>query len=104
MSQVRPASVSHNDDSGERSRRSPRQQRQEARTKSPRWNWTRLLKQVFAFDLEHCPVCLRSSLRIIVAITQGKIIKKNLRHLISRPTRPRSHLRVQLPEPAVRRP
>lgn len=48
---------------------------------SPRWNWARLLKRVFALDTECCPFCQRESLRIIAAITQVEVIKKMLRHV-----------------------
>jgi hypothetical protein len=62
----------------------PRQQGVEAPaagSASPRWGWARLLKRVFAFDLERCPACGRGTLRIIAAITQGDVIRKMLRHL-----------------------
>ena len=38
----------------------PRQQgveEQEHRTASPRWNWTRLLKRIFALEMARCPRC-----------------------------------------------
>jgi hypothetical protein len=54
---------------------------QEAPLEAPRWSWVRLLKRVFAIDLERCPFCQRGSLRIIAAITQGEVIRKILRHL-----------------------
>jgi hypothetical protein len=53
----------------------------EAGSTSPRWGWARLLKRVFAFDLEHCPACGRGTLRIIATITQADVIRKILRHL-----------------------
>jgi hypothetical protein len=62
----------------------PRQQgagAPEAGNASPHWSWARLLKRVFAFDLERCPACGRGTLRIIAAITQGDVIRKILRHL-----------------------
>jgi hypothetical protein len=62
----------------------PRQQgvaAPEASSASPHWSWARLLKRVFAFDLERCPACSRETLRIIAAITQGEVIRKILRHL-----------------------
>jgi hypothetical protein len=52
----------------------------EAGSVSPRWGWARLLKRVFAFDLERCPACGRGTLRIIAAITQAEVIRKILRH------------------------
>jgi hypothetical protein len=52
----------------------------EAGSASPRWGWARLLKRVFAFDLERCPACGRGTLRIIAAITQAEVIRKILRH------------------------
>jgi hypothetical protein len=48
---------------------------------SPYWNWARLLKRVFAFDLERCPACGRGTLRIIAAITHAEVLRKILRHL-----------------------
>ncbi len=62
----------------------PRQQGMEApeaSSASPRWGWARLLKRVFAFDMERCPACGRGTLRIIAAITQTEVIRKILRHL-----------------------
>ena len=62
----------------------PRQQGMEAPeagSASPRWGWARLLKRVFAFDMERCPACGRGTLRIIAAITQGDVIRTMLRHL-----------------------
>jgi hypothetical protein len=62
----------------------PRQQGMEAPeagSASSRWGWARLLKRVFAFDLERCPACGRGTLRIIAAITQAEVIGKILRHL-----------------------
>jgi hypothetical protein len=48
---------------------------------SPHWSWARLLKRVFAIDMERCPVCQQGRLRIIAAITEGHVIQKILRHL-----------------------
>ena len=48
---------------------------------SSRWGWVRLLKRVFAIDLERCPTCHQGTLRIIAAITSGPIIRKILYHL-----------------------
>jgi len=62
----------------------PRQQgvdEEETDTGSPRWDWARLLKRVFALDMVRCPYCQQGSLRIIAAITQGEVIRKILRHL-----------------------
>jgi hypothetical protein len=52
----------------------------EAGSVSPRWGWARLLKRVFAFDLERCPACGRGTLRIIAAITHADVIRTMLRH------------------------
>jgi hypothetical protein len=44
----------------------PRQQGKEgdeATPESPRWSWTRLLKQVFTLDMAPCPLCHQGSLR-----------------------------------------
>jgi hypothetical protein len=62
----------------------PRQQGVEApkgHGPSPNWTWARLLKRVFAIDMEHCPVCQQGRLRIIAAITERSVIQKILRHL-----------------------
>jgi hypothetical protein len=62
----------------------PRQQgveEPEARTPSPPWNWARLLKRVFAIDMERCPICQHGTLRIIAVISEVSVIKKILRHL-----------------------
>jgi hypothetical protein len=62
----------------------PLQHRLEApddRSPSPHGTWARLLKRVFAIDMECCPVCQQGRLRIIAAITAGHIIQKILRHL-----------------------
>jgi hypothetical protein len=48
---------------------------------SPYWSWARLLKRVFAIDMERCPVCQQGTLRIIAAITEVRVIRKILRHL-----------------------
>jgi hypothetical protein len=45
---------------------------------SSRWGWARLLKRVFAIDLERCPTCHQGTLRIIAAIPSGPIIRKIL--------------------------
>lgn len=50
-------------------------------TPSPSWGWTRLLKRVFAIDMERCPVCQHGTLRIIAAITQASVVKRILRHV-----------------------
>jgi hypothetical protein len=61
----------------------PRQQGAEApaASASPHWSWARLLKRVFAFDMERCPACGRGTLQIIAAITHAEVIRKILRHL-----------------------
>src|SRR5215831_18190500 len=62
----------------------PRQQgvdEEETDTGSPRWDWARLLKRVFALDMARCPFCQQGALQIIAAITQGEVIRKILRHL-----------------------
>jgi len=62
----------------------PRQQGvedEETDTASPRWSWARLLKRVFALDMARCPCCQQGTLRIIAAITHGKVIRKILQHL-----------------------
>jgi hypothetical protein len=48
---------------------------------SPNWTWARLLKRVFAIDMERCPVCQQGTLRIIAAIMERRVIEKILRHL-----------------------
>jgi hypothetical protein len=62
----------------------PRQQGLEAsegRIPSPNWTWARLLKRVFAIDMERCPVCQQGRLRIIATIMERSVIQKILRHL-----------------------
>ncbi len=62
----------------------PRQQGREepdACPPSPYWGWARLLKRVFALDMEHCPMCQRGTLRIIAAIIERSVIRKILRYL-----------------------
>jgi hypothetical protein len=61
----------------------PRQQGIEASASpvSSRWGWARLLKRVFAIDLERCPRCQLGSLRIISAITYRPVIRRILGHL-----------------------
>jgi hypothetical protein len=62
----------------------PRQQGvdgEETKTGTPYWHWARLLKRVFAFDLERCPACGRGTLQIIAAITQADVLRKILHHL-----------------------
>ncbi len=53
----------------------------EARTPSPPWSRARLLKRVFAIDMERCPRCQQGTLRIIAAITEVSVIKQILRYL-----------------------
>ena len=45
-----------------------------------RMGWARLLKRVFAIDLEHCPQC-GGEFRIIAAIEEPAVIVRILRHL-----------------------
>jgi hypothetical protein len=62
----------------------PRQQGMQApdgHPHSPNWTWARLLKRVFAIDMERCPVCQQGTLRIIAAIMERSVIEKILRHL-----------------------
>ena len=62
----------------------PRQQgmaEPDARTPLPHWSWARLLKRVFAIDMERCPICQQGTLRIIAVISEVSVIKKILRHL-----------------------
>jgi hypothetical protein len=62
----------------------PRQPGLEApddRSPSPYWTWARLLKRVFAMDMERCPVCQQGRLRIIAAIRERRVIQNILRHL-----------------------
>ena len=44
---------------------------------SARMNWARLLKHVFAIDVEHCPQC-GGALKIIAAIEAPAVIAKIL--------------------------
>jgi hypothetical protein len=48
---------------------------------APNWTWARLLKRVFAIDMERCPVCQQGRMRIIAAIMERSVIQKILRHL-----------------------
>jgi hypothetical protein len=61
----------------------PRQQGvdEQTDTRSPYWNWARLLHRVFALDMARCPLCQRGVLRLIAVITQGEVIRTILRHL-----------------------
>jgi hypothetical protein len=61
----------------------PRQQgiEAEARPVSSRFDWARLLKRVFAIDMERCPQCQQGTLRIISAITYQPILRRILTHL-----------------------
>lgn len=45
-----------------------------------RMNWARLLKRVFAIDVEHCPQC-GGALKIIAAIEEPAVIVRILTHL-----------------------
>lgn len=51
-----------------------------ARHRPVRLSWARLLKRVFALDLEHCPNC-GGELKIIAAIMEQPVIEKILTHL-----------------------
>jgi hypothetical protein len=58
-----------------------------------RISWARLLKRVFAIDMEHCPQC-GGSLTIIAAIVDPTVIAKILSHLgLSARAPPRSPAR-----------
>ena len=58
-----------------------------------RISWARLLKRVFAIDMEHCPQC-GGSLTIIATIVDPTVIAKILSHLgLSARTPPRSPAR-----------
>src|SRR5262245_55929439 len=62
----------------------PRQQEmtdEEHDTGSPHWSWARLLKRVLALDMARCPCCQQGTLRIIVAITHGEVIRTILQNL-----------------------
>jgi len=43
-------------------------------------SWAKLLKRVFALDLEHCPNC-GGELKIIAAIVKALVIERILTHL-----------------------
>ena len=45
-----------------------------------RLSWAKLLKRVFALDLEHCPNC-GGELKIIAAILEAPVIERILTHL-----------------------
>ena len=45
-----------------------------------RMNWARLLKRVFAIDVEHCPQC-GGDFKIIAAIEEPAVIVRILTHL-----------------------
>ena len=45
-----------------------------------RMSWARLLKRVFAIDVEHCPYC-GGDLKIIAAIEEPAMIVRILTHL-----------------------
>ena len=46
-----------------------------------RINRARLLKRVFDIDMQHCPNCGASELKIIAAILERPVIEKILTHL-----------------------
>ena len=52
-----------------------------------RLSWARLLKRVFALDLEHCPNC-GGELKIIAAILEQPVIERILTHLGLQPRAP----------------
>jgi hypothetical protein len=49
---------------------------------SSNWTWARLLKRVFAIDMECCSVCQQGKLRIVAAIMEASVVKQILRRLI----------------------
>jgi hypothetical protein len=51
---------------------------QHSRPLSSRWGWARLLKRVFAIDMERCPRCHQGALRMIAAITCRPVIRRLL--------------------------
>ena len=58
-----------------------------------RMSWARLLKRVFAIDVEHCPHC-GGALKIIAAIEEPAVIARILTHLgLSAQPPPRSPAR-----------
>ena len=63
-------------------------------------SWARLLKRVFALDLEHCPNC-GGELRIIAAILDQPVIEKIPTHLGQQArAAPRAAERGQSPQAA----
>ncbi len=62
-----------------------------------RLSWARLLKRVFALDLEHCPNC-GGELKIIAAILEQPVVEKILTHLgLGARAPPRAAAREPLP-------
>jgi hypothetical protein len=61
-----------------------------------RLSWARLLKRVFALDLEHCPNC-GGELKIIATILEQPVIERSSRTWVCRPGRRHAH------PPAVKR-
>jgi hypothetical protein len=49
--------------------------------RSGRISWARLLKRVFAIDMQRCPNCGGGELKIIAAILERPVIQKILTHL-----------------------
>ena len=66
-----------------------------------RLSWARLLKRVFALDLEHCPTC-GGELKIIAAILEQPVVEKILTHLgLGARAPPRAAAREPLPPRAA---
>lgn len=69
---------------------------------SVRLSWAKLLKRVFALELEHCPNC-DGELKIIAAILEQLVIEKILTHLgLQARAPPRSPARGQALRPPER--
>jgi hypothetical protein len=67
-----------------------RQDSEADRSTKQRMHWARLLKRVFAIDVETCPGC-QGRVRIIAAIEDPRVIKKILEHLGLPTSPPRIH-------------
>ncbi len=59
-----------------------------AQVRPGRISWARLLKRVFDIDMQHCPNCGASELKIIAAILERPVIEKILSHLGLNPQPP----------------